>query len=417
MRERVDADDPLTGFEILREIEDAEDLQPEENTRVHSQDLRGEAEELKQCFTRYAFYSIGFCSMAIAGIIQFMIKEPIVGLSALGLLPVIFAVCRLGTYKYTNSNRAYGYELYMERSRDVPKEFCGRWKPVYRRLSWEEAMHAWRVVQPSLFEAIYDKPLIGPDRIKSRLKIRRNFPAWFLASAEVGAAAQAKWSPGTYLTNLLIFLYLIGCAAVLVFGWAAVEFWRLPAPLHGGNTPWFSDKVNGFTFSYGFLVCALMFGATAAVTAMRWRNDSARCRNVRVELLSIPACAQVWQAVVVAHYSALARARQYRLSTQQLTEIVRALRGKEKKDAMSGNAELYVKRAQTQRSFDFVPDGIGMTGYAFWLGQQAASLAASPLDISGWIAGPQSASTTPSAPQPKPARGLRRGGGTLASPV
>jgi hypothetical protein len=386
--ENLDAAGSLSTREMLQEIEADEDVQQEKNTYVHSQDLRGEAEELKQCFTRYAFYSIGFCSIAIAGIVQFMIKEPIVGLSALGLLPVIFAVCRLGTYKYTGSNRAYGYELYMERSRDVPKEFHGRWKPAYRKLSWEEAMHAWRVVQPGLYEAIYDKPLIGPDRIKSRLKIRRRCPIWFLASAEVGAGAYAKWSPGAYLTNILIFLYLIGCAAVLVLGWAAVEFWRLPTQELGQYVPWFSDKVDGFSISCGFLACAFAFVVAATFAVIRWRNDFARCRIVRLELLSIPSCAQVWQLVVVAHYAALAKARQYRLSNQQLWGIIKDLRGRERADAMAGNAEAYVKRAQSQRSFEFLPDGIGMTGYSFWLGQEAASLAANPTDISKWIAGP-----------------------------
>jgi hypothetical protein len=283
-------------------------------------------------------------------------------------------------------------------------------------LSWEEAMHAWRAVQPSLYEAIYDKPLIGPDRIKRRLRIGRR-PVWFMASVEVGAASRAKWFPGAYLTHILSFLYVICSGAVAFLGCAAFEFSPLGLRASTSSPQWLSGKVNGFDFSWGFFVCAAAFLIAAACTIIRGRNDFARCRNVRVELLSIPACAQVWQAVVIAHYSALAKARQYRLSTQQLTEIVKELRGKEKKDAMAGNAEVYIMRAQTQRSFDFVPDGVGMTGYSFWLGQEAASLAANPLDISGWIAGPQSANTKPSTPPPTPALELRRGGGSPSSPA
>lgn len=384
-RERIETSvsDAIAGSQI--DVVQADDEFVDQGGPTHDKQLRAEAAELKQCFTRYAFQAIGLCCIAFAGIIQFMLKEPIMGLCALSILPVVFAICRLGTYKYTGSNRANGYQLYLGRTLAVPAEFRGRWKPEYRQLSWEEAMDAWRFVQPTLFEVIYRKSRLGPDRFNPKLKLNSRSSVWFLPAAEVEASSRAKWFSGGYLENMLGCLYLLAYVAVAVLGWSAYEFFILPRPSKVATPPWFTENtVAGLPT--GFWICAIAFLCALVVTRARERIDRAKRQNLGRELLSIPSCALVWQAVAVAHYTALEKARQYRLSTSQLTEIIKKLRGRERKDALSGNAEVYVIREQQRRAFDFVPDGLGMTGYTFWLGQEAASLAAHPLDIHGWIA-------------------------------
>ncbi|MDR3525993.1 MAG: hypothetical protein P4L57_01855 [Rhizomicrobium sp.] len=419
---------------ILDDVDEDEQGGP-----TRTRDLRKEADEMRQCFTRYAFQAIGLCSLAFAGLFQLMFRQPAVGLFAFGLLPIILAICRLGTYKYAISNRAYGYEFYLERTRDVPAEFRGRWKPEYRGLSWEEAMHAWRVVQAILFEKICVKGHVWPDRIRSAWKIRKRRSVWFLPATEFEKSSNAKWFPSTYLRNLMVFLYIMALCAVAIMLLSAGEFMLIRKPPHApepaaqteqaavaGPKARQSSVVNGLVQhlamggaraqqseagvaqrppAQGDFSAPLLLepfdglpgpaGAWASGVAalfsfllisLRWWSDSVRCRMLRSELQSIPANALIWQATVIAHYTAVGKSRQYRLTTDQLLDIVSELRGKELKSAKSGNAEFYIAREQQKKSFDFQPDGLGLMGYSFWLSQEAASLAANALDIHGWIA-------------------------------
>jgi hypothetical protein len=359
--------------------------------------LRSDARELKQCFTRYAFSAIGLCCLMFAGIFRYIPNEPIVGVGALSVLPIIFAISRLGIYKFQRSNRAFGYELYLERTRRTPPEYCGRWKMPYRELlSWEEAMDAWRAVEPNLYRAIYSKPHFGPPRIKPGLKRKCHGPMWFLPENEM-ATAGVRWRPGHYLGNIMLCLAIIAVIAIAMISISAWQFaeltpnekspdWLLrPSVVLVGILP------GHVTIAVGALVClgAAILATIATHTVMR--RAFAASRKIRMELMSVHSCAVIWLASVVAHFTAVEKSRQYKLSCAQLQDALRSAKTHDakkhelKKKIAVGDAEEFIARELQRAPREPEPDGFGLPGYAFWLGQEAASLAAHPLEIHRWI--------------------------------
>jgi hypothetical protein len=347
--------------------------------------LRAEAISLKECFTRYSFQAISICGIVGAGIVHFMFQEPLVGLGAVAVLPILLSVCRLGTYKYGAANRQYAYELHLTRTRNVPDEFRGRWKNEYRKMDWEVLMRVWRVVQPTLFEAIYHKSrLFLPERLKKEFKPSPDNPMWFSQQSLFGAGATAKWRAGSYLEMMLICLRMLTWGAVLLL-------WLIVPLIHakiGGASKEFTAEVNLAGVHIRCVELFVYFIAVLAtiITYLRGVTDRQRCRTLADGVLSIRSSAIVWQAVIIAHHSAVEKSQRYRLSCRQLSDIVRQLRRRERKDALAGNAEEYIAREQKRHAFEFHPDGVGLTGYSFWLGQEAASLANCAHDIHSWIA-------------------------------
>jgi hypothetical protein len=59
----------------------------------------------------------------------------------------------MGIHKYATSNRLLGYELHLQCTAHYlsPDES----HELFENVGWEEAMRAWRVVQPTLWHTIY----------------------------------------------------------------------------------------------------------------------------------------------------------------------------------------------------------------------------------------------------------------------
>jgi hypothetical protein len=354
--------------------------------------LRLEANDLKECFTRYSFQAISICSIAGAGILHFMVREPIVGLGNVAILLIMLVVCRLGTFKYGAANRHFGYELYLKQTRDIPADFCGRWKPEYRKMDWEEAMRAWRVVQPTLFERVLKKgDLLRRERYRNGFEPSSHNPMWYAQHSLFGIGSAARWHSGTYLRTMLVFLHFLACSAVLLL-WFTV----LLVEMNDGQVEVVAGNhliVLGGKIEYFGLHTTILMLFVAAITLVatiftyiRVRCDRMRCRILEDGFLSIHSCAIVWQAVITAHHIALEKCRHYKLTSDQMINIMRHLPRSERKDALAGNAEKYIAREQKRRAFVFHPDGVGMTGYSFWLSQEAVSLRNCAKDIHSWIA-------------------------------
>jgi hypothetical protein len=353
--------------------------------------LRTEGNELKGCFTRHSFQAISLCSIAIAGILHFMVQEPIVALGAVGILPIIFSVCQLGIYKFSASNRHFGYELYLTRTRNVPPEFRGRWKPEYRQLGWEEAMQAWRVVHATLFETIYTKGrMFIPERLRSQFRPRRYQTQWFVQRTLFGPGARAKWHAGTYLRKMLFMLHCtaFGAAALVLVSLLFISRMGGELQCHWSEhlvRLYHPTVIFGLQTTKELLVVASIGCVMVLLIWAQGIADRQRSKMLEDGGLSIRACSIIWQAAVVAHFTALANSRKFKLNARQLNAIVRSLKGRERRDAMAGNAAQYVERVLMERTITTYPEGTGLPGFQFWLGQEAVSLARCAADIEAWI--------------------------------
>lgn len=363
--------------------------------------LRTDARELKQCFTRYAFSSIGLCCLIFAGIFKFIPDDPIVGLGALSVLPIVYAIARLGVSKYRTSNRIFGFELYLERTRRMPSQTDGRWQKKFRTsISWEEAIHAWRAVEPSLYRAIYGKPKwIAPPQIKPEIKQQAKGQAWFLPEAEVRAAG-AVWRPGSFLSSVLIWLVAVASIAILLILVSAWQFIKI-MPVHPESKNWLLQPYDGALtalwpsvlahYPVGGWVCAISAFIAMGVTHWMMRRAFSHARKLRTELMSVHSTAVIWVATVVAHFAAVEKAKKYQLSNTQLLEVVACAKKHDgnrrdiKKQLKAGEIEPFVVRELERQPRAQQPDAFALPGYAFWLAQEAASLASHPLEIHAWI--------------------------------
>ena len=323
-------------------------LEPELAALVTS--LRAEAAALKECFTRYSFQAIAV-SVGILGLVaRFLWETPAVGLAAIAAAFIVLMTRRLGTYKYAAANRLNGYELHLFRTRDIPAECAGhRWEKRMRGIGWEEAMRAWRVVQATLFVEIYFSHRFLPNVQRWRYKASKG-PFWWSQSSMLKAWPGVVWHPGSYLRTIMLLLAILAFAVV-----GCLVAMTVVVHVRGFGDPWFTAAMHMALFMLGVVVLRL---------AMDWK----RRQMIEDGLLSIHSSAILWQAVVIAHYSALERARATNLTLMDMRAPL-----------VFGNTIL--------GGTHVVPDGSGYRGYTFWLAKEAASLARHADDIHGWIAG------------------------------
>jgi hypothetical protein len=126
--------------------------------------LRSEASELKDCFTSFSFQSIAFSAGVLTFTFQSMKGFPAIALSVLPVIVLLMVVCKIGIHKYTTCNRIYGYQLYLEQTRKLSLEL----RTKIAEVGWEEALIAWRIVQPVIFQKLYSSP--ETDWIASNLR-------------------------------------------------------------------------------------------------------------------------------------------------------------------------------------------------------------------------------------------------------
>jgi hypothetical protein len=195
--------------------------------------LRKEANAANDTFTKYVFQTLSISGVALGAIIEFMFFLPIasngdaaqlhpllplVGLAAFPILIFALAVCRIGTYYYTDSNRQFGFELFLSRVRLAPTDLSGRWKNEFKQVDWEEAMRAWRVVQETLFHKIHPR-----ESLLFRHKYAKGFapdpktnPMWFCQTSLFGESSKAVWKAGKYLDTMQLLLLFVAFVASFI---------------------------------------------------------------------------------------------------------------------------------------------------------------------------------------------------------
>lgn len=250
--------------------------------------LRQEANEVKECFTRFSFQALAF-SAAIFGLIgRFEDNHLFAALGSTAIVVLLLLVARIGTYKYGTANRHFGYELHLYRVRYL-QDHKGSWRNHMRQIGWEEAMQAWRVVQTTAFREIYYTHPMLPNWLHLRhRRCRKENPAMFWlepGTAVVSGPDKAVYHAGTYLRDMLVALHLLAFISTIPF---VIIFYRLHTP----------NRSAAYAYASFGIVLLL-------VILLRVIKDRTRRKLLEEGFLSIHSCAIMWQAVVLAHYRAL----------------------------------------------------------------------------------------------------------------
>ena len=256
--------------------------------------LRGEAHDVKDCFTKFSFQALAISTAAIGLIIRFQHDSNWVSLSALSVIILVMVVAKIGNHKYNTANRNLGFILYLERMESLKKE-----KPeviIYPHNSdyvpWEEAMRAWRIVQATTFGKVYSVGRIHPNKkILSCKKCIKNDDCkernvfWF-EPMSIAKLENAQYYAGSYLEAVQNILFFMAFISLIPFIISILNF--------------YSSKEIAFSISFAAILLA-------NILIITWRISRIKARRKILEggLLSIHSAGILWEAVIIAHKIAL----------------------------------------------------------------------------------------------------------------
>lgn len=318
--------------------------------------LRNEAYAVRDCFTRYSIQALAVSGGLVVAIAKFQTENPYTGLISIFPIILIILVLQMGVHKFATSNRLLGYELHLQRTAHyISRDNC---QEIIENVGWEEAMRAWRIVQPTLWHNIYEpqvpkatgsSSLTGLERIYRRFdsliakSIRKslslfvegkNFNLWYYTiatrneidrSIESGTKIdgyvgywfdqskafdrlreepdkfEVAYNPGGYLgTMTLLFVLSIAiCVSLQYLALAQIWLGYLSKTIYelglGSRL-----AIVVLNLAITIFVIATSFAVCAAL-----RNINSRIQTLESGLLSIHSCAILWEAVVLAHLRAL----------------------------------------------------------------------------------------------------------------
>ena len=252
-----------------------------ERERELVQQLREESSEVKDCFTNFAFQVIALSAVGIGLIARFQPSFPLLGVASVAIILLALSVGRIGTYKYATANRHYGFELLLERAKHL-KDTAG-WKADYLDIGWEEALRAWRTVQPTVFRHYYVFGSNRANRLKSEHK-NLKYP-WFLPKRL--HVEGAVYYAGSYLRTMLSILFVIVGFGMLSLGTMAAQCYY------------------EFGLASGLAATLFSFGVACA-SAIKGQQLAVRRHLLEEGILSIHSCAIMWQLILIAHHRAIA---------------------------------------------------------------------------------------------------------------
>ena len=285
-------------------------------------DLRKEADNLKQCFTELTFKAVAFSSAALGLLIQYGQGRPWLHVSAGMIALLVLGVARLGIHKFATANRIYGFQLFVERLQSIDDASRNELTQATLKIGWEEAMRAWRIVQTSVFAALYHGKGMFPRNHPTARNKRTKSQAWWDVNRLMDLQHEDRQGPpavyhaGSFLATMLAILiaFALLSMVIVVVGYSELRD-RLPSP-----DPHSFALALWWTGAFGvglfILFCAYNIGFV-----------SRRRKMLESELLSIHSCSIMWEVVVVAHLRARRKQRDQHLQgyTKCLTEEVASL--------------------------------------------------------------------------------------------
>lgn len=266
--------------------------------------IRNETNDVKNCFTKFSFQTIAFSGVILAIISAYQSHQPLTGLSGIFVIVLICIVCKIGNYKYATANRHYGFELYLD-----DKVFTSE-DNIHKRIniSWEQAVRAWRIIQSAIFDQVYYTRIntkfyqIIKRYNYNRVKLKSTempTKGWWFEPPKNNKNELIRWYPGRYLKSmqsaLLFFAYLSFIPlTIMVLQFQIGDYYtQYPFP-----------SLNLLGMKFMTVLTLIVSIVTAFIFLFKVRQIHARRKLLEEGLLSIPACAIMWEVVVLAHYKA-----------------------------------------------------------------------------------------------------------------
>ena len=253
--------------------------------------LREEASNVKDCFTKFSFQAIAISVVYLGFVFKFQNESPEISVCSLIIMVFALMIAKIGNHKYNTANRNLGFLLFLERRDLIYKNNC----KIFRdedEIAWEEAMRAWRIVQATVFNEIYRTNWFLPNKIKIGKKSTSNNNSldclWFEPKCIV-QKENAYYYPGSYLRNMHLMLFFIAFNALI-------------PPIVAIFQEYHHDIVSAVIL---FIITILSF------FYFLWRimRLSTRRRILEQELLSIHSSAILWEAVVLAYNIAISKSK------------------------------------------------------------------------------------------------------------
>ncbi len=280
--------------------------------------LRAELNSGKQCYTNFSFQAGAIGAGAIALIIQFQADRSILALGGLAICFLLHSVVRIGLHKFENANRLSGFELYLHRrTRLIESEKS--WNDKMRKIGWEEAFYAWRVIQPAIYTRLYERPsnqwdfttatvirdeflyAKEPNILLSRLK-KKDF--------EPVGTTVTSYRAGSYMKKTFFVLHVFSFVACFPLLFAASDLVGRSLLIIRSNQPWgdyLTTKSAAVLANSGLGMCfILLFLLSIYYGYKRTLRVDAKRDILENGLMSINSSAIVWNLSVMAHFRALA---------------------------------------------------------------------------------------------------------------
>ncbi len=320
--------------------------------------IRSEGNDVKGCFTDFSFKAMTLSATALALMFAALGRIEMVDFAAIPVIGLLYTVARIGIYKYSTSNRQFGYQLHLARTVGVDHK-DGAWEPHMRTIDWEEALRAWRVVQPALFREIYQTGEKWPanrlghflrkyhltkwlnDRNpfhyslskRAREVIEKFSPGdnakeypWFHLPTLTRSPSEKGYSyhAGSYLKNMTRMLFTMKVLLLLPMAYMTITrlFGLNSVPPAEQGDERFLSIVLGIRVATLLVLIVLISLFFCKITLHRLIIEEG--------VLSIHSAAITWQAVVLAHYrtvqrNAVANQRVYHHYTESLVLEAKSL--------------------------------------------------------------------------------------------
>ena len=279
--------------------------------------LRDEASDVKECFTRFSFQGIIFCSILLGIISKLMIEQPLLGwLSALGIL-VLMAISKIGIHKYKASNRNYGFQIFASRFDAALHRMPTNLAEEFKNIDHEELMYAWRVIYGTIRKNLYIR---YSSRFRGKFNLKDEYKksnSWIKLSSKFSVnkdriestpdklsrtsandtIAKIYYDPGSYvraMQQLFIFLIVAFMGTMIIMN---ILFW--------GNVEG-KDTVNLFTIrgleAYSWqlinIAATTLFIVSIIFYAKKHMDER---KELEKGINSISTCAMIWGAVSITH--------------------------------------------------------------------------------------------------------------------
>lgn len=280
--------------------------------------LREEATEVKQCYTEFSFKAFILATIFFGFVAKFFPKHDtenfishILAWLLCGIvIAVLLRVSRIGFHKFSTANRNYGFELHINRTYDY--QIINQNKLLeskIRKIGWEEAMCAWRIVQPIIFDKIYNtKPNrnttfrpypIKENKFKSKSGIEK-YHWWdtrYLMNFESGES-KIPFHAAAYLRNTQNLNNILCLSVAIVW---IISYCYITIDIH----EFLTSKGNLINYTVSIFLCIIGTFYFLYLLINTIRRQVSQRKLLESGLLSIQSCAVVWRLVVMAHLKAV----------------------------------------------------------------------------------------------------------------